>query len=207
MVSSHPEIKTFIRRLWPLGFSPSNPVQLLQRAFTVTLQNTTMAQRSFRISIGNQPALANGQPDPQGQASLLQFSLQTSLDVTIGAQSSIARALFIQSANRSASVIVNAQEITAPSGALVLGGLSGFVIFNPDPSVPQILDPDNFGFTNPAILSAETHNPGIANPGIANPGIANPSVVTSLNPGIANPGIANPTIADPGIANPGIANE
>jgi len=216
----------------PLGFLPNNPAQLLQRAFTVTLRNTTTSQRTFRISIGNQPALANGQPDPQGQASLLQFSLQTSLDVTIGAQSSIARALFIQSANRSASVTVNAQEITAPSGALVLGGLSGFVIFNPDPSVPQILDPDNFGFTNPAILSAETHNPGIANPGIANPGIANPgianpgianpgianpgianpgianpSVVTSLNPGIANPGIANPTIADPGIANPGIANE
>src|SRR5215467_9084353 len=216
----------------PLGFLPNNPAQLLQRAFTVTLRNTTTSQRTFRISIGNQPALANGQPDPQGQASLLQFSLQTSLDVTIGAQSSIARALFIQSANRSASGTVNAQEITAPSGALVLGGLSGFVIFNPDPSVPQILDPDNFGFTNPAILSAETHNPGIANPGIANPGIANPgianpgianpgianpgianpgianpSVVTSLNPGIANPGIANPTIADPGIANPGIANE
>jgi len=216
----------------PLGFSPANPAQLLQRAFTVTLQNTTMAQRSFRISMGNQPALANGQLDPHGQASLLQFSLQTSLDVTIGAQSSIARAVFIQSANPTASVTVNAQEITAPNGTPVPGGLTGFVVFNPDPNAPQILDPDNFGFANPAILTAETHNPGIANPGIANPGIANPgianpgianpgianpgianpgianpSVVTALNPGIANPGIANPTIADPGIANPGIANQ
>ncbi len=216
----------------PLGFLPSNPAQLLQRAFTVILRNTTTSLRSFRISIANQPALANGQPDPQGQASLLQFSLQTSLDVTIAPQSSIARAVFIQSANPAATVTVNAQEITAPNGALVLGGLSGFVVFNPDPNAPQILNPDSFGFANPTILSAETHNPGIANPGIANPGIANPgianpgianpgianpgianpgianpAVVTSLNPGIANPGIANPTIADTTIANPGIANQ
>ena len=216
----------------PLGFQPNNPAQLLQRAFTIILGNTTATQRTFRISIGNQPALANGQPDPQGQASLLQFSLQTSLDVTIGAQSSIARAVFIQSANPSASVTVNAQEITAPNGALVAGGLSGFVIFNPDPNAPQILDPDNFGFANPAILSAETHNPAIANPAIANPAIANPAianpaianpaianpaianpaianpaVVTSLNPAIANPAIANPAIANPAIANPAIANQ
>src|SRR6266478_6524103 len=172
----------------PLGFDPSNPSQLLQRAFTVTLRNTTTAQRTFRISIANQPALANGQLDPRGQASLLQFSLQTSLDVTVGAQASISRAVFIQSSNPSASVTVNAQEITAPSGTLVPGGLQGLVTFNPDPSAPQLLNPDNFGFTNPAILSAETHNPSIANQSIANPSIANPS--------IANPSIANQSVTD-----------
>lgn len=185
----------------PLGFQPNNPAQLLQRAFTVTLANTTTTTRSFRITIANQPMLANGQLDPQGQASLLQFSLQTSLDVTVGGQSSIARAVFIQSANPVASVTVNAQEITAPSGALVAGGLQGFVIFNPDPNAPQILNPDNLGFQNPAILSAETHNPSIANPSIANPSIANPSIA---NPSIANPSIANPSIANPSIANPAI---
>src|SRR5215467_3918596 len=183
----------------PLGFSPANPAQLLQRAFTMTLRNTTTTQRSFRISIGNQPALANGQPDLQGQASLLQFSLQTSLDVTIGAQSSIARAVFIQSANPSASVTVNAQEITAPNGSLVLGGLTGFVTFNPDPNAPQILNPDNLGLTNPAILSAETHNPSIGNPSIGNPSIGNPSII---NPSIGNPAIANPAIGNPSIGNP-----
>ena len=216
----------------PLGFSAANPTQLLQRAFTVTLRNTTTLQRSFRISIGNQPALANGQPDPQGQASLLQFSLQTALDVAIPPQSSVARAVFVQSANPTASVTVNAQEITAPGGLLISGGLQGFISFNPDPAAPLLLDPDNFGFTNPAILSAETHNPAIANPAIANPAIANPAianpaianpaianpaianpaianpaVVTSLNPAIANPAIANPAIANPAIANPAIANQ
>src|SRR5215472_14704788 len=185
----------------PLGFQPANPAQLLQRAFTMTLRNTTTTQRSFGISISNQPALANGQPDPQGQASLLQFSLQTSLDVTIGAQSSIARAVFIQSANPSASVTVNAQEITAPNGSLVLGGLTGFVTFNPDPNAPQILDPDNLGFTNPAILSAETHNPAIGNPAIGNPAIGNPAII---NPAIGNPAIGNPAIGNPAIANPAV---
>jgi len=216
----------------PLGFSPANPAQLLQRAFTVTLRNTTTTQRSFRISVGNQPALANGQQDPQGQASLLQFSLQTSLDVTIGAQSGIARALFVQSANPSASVTVNVQEVTAPNGALVLGGLSGFVVFNPDPNAPQILDPDNLGFSNPAILSAETHNPAIGNPAIGNPAIGNSAIinpaignpaignpaignpaignaafVVSLNPAIGNPAIGNPAIGNPAIGNPAIGNQ
>ncbi|HEY6943493.1 MAG TPA: putative Ig domain-containing protein [Candidatus Acidoferrum sp.] len=183
----------------PLGFSPSNPAQLLQRAFTVTLRNTTTVLRTFRVSIGNQPALANGQSDPQGQASLLQFSLQTSLDVTIGPQSSIARPVFIQSANPTATVTVNAQEITAPNGALVPGGLTGFVVFNPDPNAPQILNPDNFGFANPAILFAETHNPSIGNPSIGNPSIGNPSII---NPSIGNPSIGNPSIGNPSIGNP-----
>ena len=216
----------------PLGFSAANPTQLLQRAFAVTLRNTTTLQRSFRITIGNQPSLANGQPDPQGQASLLQNSLQTTLDVTIPAQSSIARAVFIQSANPTASVAVNAQEINAPNGTLISGGVQGFVTFNPDPSAPLLLDPDNLGFSNPTILSVETHNPAIANPAIANPAIANPAianpaianpaianpaianpaianpaVVAALNPAIANPAIANPAIANPAIANPAIANQ
>jgi hypothetical protein len=183
----------------PLGFSPSNPAELLQRAFTVTLRNTTTMPRSFRISIGNQPALANGQPDPQGQASLLQFSLLTSLDVTIGPQSSVARAVFIESANSVASVTVNAQEITAPNGSPVPGGLTGFVTFDPDPNAPQLLDPDNFGFANPTILSAETHNPAIGNPAIGNPAIGNPAII---NPAIGNPAIGNPAIGNPAIGNP-----
>lgn len=216
----------------PLGFSPSNPAQLLQRAFTATLRNTTMSARTFRISIANQPALANGQPDPQGLASLLQFGPQPTLDVTVAPQSSIARAVFIQSANPVASVTVNAQEITAPGGTIISGGLQGFVTFNPDPASPAILDPDNFGFTNPTVLSAETHfpaignpaignpaignpaiinpaigNPAIGNPAIGNPAIGNPAVVTSLNPAIGNPAIGNPAIGNPAIGNPAIGNQ
>jgi len=44
----------------PLGFvvPATTPPQLLQRAFEITLRNTSTLQRSFRITIGNQPALA-----------------------------------------------------------------------------------------------------------------------------------------------------
>ncbi len=219
-----------------LGFSPSNPTQLLQRAFTVTLRNTTSVQRTFRILVGNQPALANGQPDPAGQASLLQFSLQTSLDVNIAPNTSVARAVFIQSANPTASVAINVQEIGAPGGSVVAGGLAGSVTLNPDPSAPAIQDPDSFGFVNPTISTSEIHNPiigaptiitppvgnssilapaitnpaitnpAITNPAITNPAITNPGLLSALNPAITNPAITNPAITNPAITNPAITN-
>src|SRR6185312_6978753 len=65
----------------PLGTIP-NQAALLTRMFAVTVQNTTAQERSFRITIVNQPKLANGNPDPSGSASLLQFSLATTEDVT-----------------------------------------------------------------------------------------------------------------------------
>jgi hypothetical protein len=219
-----------------LGFSPGNPAQLLQRAFTVTLRNTTPTLRTFRILIGNQPALANGQPDPSGQASLLQFSLQTSLDVSIASNTSVARAIFAQSANPTASVAINVQEISAPGGSVVANGLAGSVTLNPDPSAPAIQDPDSFGFANPTISTTEIHNPiignptiitppvgnssilapaitnpaitnpAITNPAITNPAITNPSMLSALNPAITNPAITNPAITNPAITNPAITN-
>ncbi len=219
-----------------LGLSPSNPTQLLQRAFTVTLRNTTSVLRNFRILVGNQPALANGQPDTAGQASLLQFSLQTFLDVSIASNTSVARAVFVMSANPTASVTINVQEISAPGGSVVPGGLTGSVTLNPDPNAPAIQDPDSFGFTNPTISTTEIHNPiigsptiitppvgtsailaqaitnqaitnpAITNPAITNPAITNPSMLTALNPAITNPAITNPAITNPAITNPAITN-
>ncbi|OLD70751.1 MAG: hypothetical protein AUI45_03705 [Acidobacteria bacterium 13_1_40CM_2_56_11] len=219
-----------------LGSSPSNPGQLLQRAFAVTLRNTTPTQRSFRILVGNQPALANGQPDTGGQASLLQFSLQTSLDVSIASNTGVARAVFVQSANPTASVTINVQEINAPGGSIVAGGLTGSITLNPDPNAPAIQDPDSFGFANPTISTTEIHNPiigsptiitppvgtsailapaitnpaitnpAITNPAITNPAITNPSMLTALNPAITNPAITNPAITNPAITNPAITN-
>jgi len=219
-----------------LGFSPSNPGQLLQRAFTVTLRNTSSIQRNFRILVGNQPALANGQLDPGGQASLLQFSLQTSLDVSIASNASVARAIFVQAANPTASVTINIQEISAPGGSVVAGGLTGSVTLNPDPNAPAIQDPDSFGFANPTISTTEIHNPimgtptiitppvgnssilapaitnpaitnpAITNPAITNPAITNPALLSALNPAITNPAITNPAITNPAITNPAITN-
>src|SRR5262249_43091381 len=180
-----------------------------------------------RITVANQPLRANGSPDPSGQASLQQFTLVTIEDVTIGPLSGISRPVFVTSSNPAASITVNVQEITAPGGTLVSGGLQGTSVLNPDPTAPGIIDPENPAIANPAIANAEVYNPAIANPAIANPAIANPaiinpaianpaianpaianpSIVAALNPAIANPAIANPAIANPAIANPAIANQ
>lgn len=210
-----------------LGFIP-NTTTLLQRMFAVTVQNTTGAEKSFRITIANQPLLANGTPDPSGSASLQQFGpVVTFEDVTVSAGAGISRPIFVQSTNPTASVTVNVQEITSPGGTLVSNGLQASTTLNPDPTAPAIIDPDNPAIANPAIANAEVYNPAIANPAIANPAIANPAIanpaianpaianpaianpaiVAALNPAIANPAIANPAIANPAIANPAIANQ
>ena len=212
----------------PLGTIP-NQAALLTRMFAISVQNTTVQEKSFRITVTNQPQLANGSPDPNGSASLQQFSLVTTEDVTVGPLNGISRPVFVRSNNTVASITVNVQEITAPGGSLVSGGLQGTTVLNPDPTAPAILDPAiaNPAIANPAIANAEVYNPAIANPAIANPAIANPAIlnpaianpamanpaianpaiVAALNPAIANPAIANPAIANPAIANPAIANQ
>jgi hypothetical protein len=210
-----------------LGFI-ANTTTLLLRMFAVTVQNTTTLEKSFRITIANQPLLGNGTPDPSGSASLQQFGpVVTFEDVTISAGAGVSRPIFVQSTNPTASVTVNVQEITAPGGTFVSNGLQASTTLNPDPTAPAIIDPDNPAIANPAIANAEVYNPAIANPAIANPAIANPAIanpaianpaianpaianpaiVAALNPAIANPAIANPAIANPAIANPAIANQ
>ena len=211
----------------PLGFLP-NTTTLFLRTFTVTVQNTSGEQKSFRLTINNQPALANGSPDPAGSASFLQFGpLTTTLDVTAGGLSGVARPVFVKSSNTRASITVAVQEITAPGGAVVAGGLKGSTILNPDPTSPTIIDPENPAIGNPAIGNAEVYNPAIGNPAIGNPAIGNtaiinpaignpaignpaignPAVVAALNPAIGNPAIGNPAIGNPAIGNPAIANQ
>jgi hypothetical protein len=180
-----------------LGFI-ANTTTLLERMFAVTVMNSTSLERSFRISIGNQPLLANGTVDPAGTASLQQFGpVMTTEDVTISGGAGVSRPVFVQSANATASITVNVQEITAPGGTLVSGGLQGSVTLNPDPTAPQIIDPDNPAILNPAILNAEVYNPAILNPAILNPAILNPAI---LNPAILNPAILNPAILNPDVS-------
>ncbi|HEU4416823.1 MAG TPA: putative Ig domain-containing protein, partial [Candidatus Angelobacter sp.] len=196
-----------------LGFIP-NTTTLLQRMFALTVLNTTTQERSFRITIANQPLLADGVTvDPAGSASLQQFGpLQTTEDVTISGQAGVSRPIFAQSANPTASVTVNVQEITAPGGTLVSGGLQASTTLNPDPTAPQIIDPETPTILNPTILNAEVYNPTILNPTILNPTILNPTILNpavsaALNPTILNPTILNPTILNPTILNPALADQ
>ena len=94
--------------------------------FALSVQNTTNLDKTFRITIANQPLLANGTVDPAGFASLEQFGpIVTTEDVTIPAQLAVSRPIFAQSANPTASVMVNVQEITSPGRYTGLRWLAG----------------------------------------------------------------------------------
>src|SRR5207249_4134050 len=113
-------------------------------------QNTRSIPGSFRVTIGNQPV--------GGQASLKQRSLLTTLDVIVGARSSISRPVHVTSSDSRASVTVNVQEITTPGGTLVPGGLQASAVINPDRTNPDTVDPDNAP-PGSSISSAESYNP------------------------------------------------
>ncbi len=129
---------------------------LLQRAFSIFLQNSTALTKSFRLTIAA--------PQPVGgQASFEQFgAATTTLDVTIGPRSTVSRIVFVTSTDRRAMVVINAAEISSPGGALVTNGLSGSVILNPDRTSPDLINDPNGGGD---IAVTELYNPDITTPG------------------------------------------
>ena len=203
--------------------SPQNSKPLstaVQRAFVVFVQNFTNFAKSFRLTIANQPQ--------GGTASFIQVPNTTplpsplpppitTLDVSIAAHSGIARSVFAISSNPTASITVNVAEISAPGGALVVGGLTSFVVLNPDGTVPPLVNPDGApagtdigsvevytpDISNPDISNANPSTPDISNPDISNPDISNPDI---SNPDISNPDISNPDISNPDLSNPDISN-
>ena len=218
-----------------LGFIPSSNA-LLQRAFPLYVRNNTNITRYFRLMINNQPLLANGSPDPQGQASFQQSGgIITQLDVTIPQFSNIARSVFVQSANPAASVNVSVFEITTiPNGVPTNSSLNGSLTFNPDPNAPQIINPDGLPPQDPPINLAEAYTPTISpvlitnpmtndtvlSPLVTNPAIKgnypeqNPAIKgnTDINPAIKgnvtlNTALNDSTIYDSSIANAAIQNQ
>ncbi len=178
--------------------SPLNgSVVPFQRAFPVVAQNVTALPINVRFSIGNQPT--------GGNASFLQYSILTTVDVTIPGLSSVSRSVFVTSTNPSASVTVNVTQLNAIGGTTVPNGLTAATVLNPDITNPAITNPaiTNPAITNPAITNYEVTNPAITNPAITNPAITNPAIT---NPAITNPAITNPAITNPAITNPAITN-
>ena len=171
-----------------------------QRAFPVTVWNTTGLTKTFRLTVANQP--------PGGRATFTQsrtatLSMLLRLDVTIAPGSSISRTVFIQSTNPTAPVRVNVAEITGPNGSVVAGGLQTFIQLNADPTNPANPDVANAEVYNPDVANPDVANPDVANPDVANPDVANPDVA---NPDVANPGVSNIVVANPDVANPDVAN-
>jgi sugar lactone lactonase YvrE len=185
--------------------SPTNAKSLVSsqlKAFVITLENTSGTSQTFRLTALNQPV--------GGRAVFSQTSTGplplTHVDIVVPAYSTVARSVFVSSTVPNAQVRIQSQQITAPGGTVIAGGLQSVIVLNADPTDPN-LNPNAGGASNeaytPTIAAPNIANPNIANPNIANPNIANPNIA---NPNIANPNIANPNIANPNIANPNIAN-
>jgi hypothetical protein len=190
----------------PLGNVPGTST-LLQRAFSVVVQNTSNAVKTFRLTIANQPLLANGSVDPLGQATFRQLPPTPTVivaDVPVNPLSSASSTVFVKSQNPTATVQVNVQEITQPGGPVVSGGLTGTAIINPDPTTPAIINPDNPSVGNPSVGNSEVYNPSVGNPSVGNPSVGN---ATLLNPSIGNPSVGNPSVGNPSVGNPSVGNQ
>jgi hypothetical protein len=182
----------------PLGTTTfNNAIVPFQRAFAVEAQNITGQQIFVRFSIANQPT--------GGSASFLQFSLLTTLDITIPQYSSVSRSVFVTSTNPLATITVNVAQITAIGGSVISNGLSASTVLNPDATNPNIQNPNigNPNIGNPNVQNAEVTDPNIGNSDVSNPNIQNPNIG---NPNVQNPNIQNPNVQNPNIGNPNIGN-
>jgi hypothetical protein len=192
----------------------------LQRSFIGLVQNFTNLDRSFRLSISNQPAggMASFLPVANNPVPPPPYSPTTTLDVTIAAHSGVVRPIFVLSSNPAASITLNVVEISGIGGTPVTGGLSSFALLNPDPTAPALVNPD--GNTAGSISTAEIYDANISNPNInanisnaniSNANISNPNVNANIsNANISNANISNPNInaniSNANISNPDIAS-
>ena len=181
---------------------------MLQRDLTVNVENLTTLSRTFRLTIASQPAggRASFVPAPNPPTGTLPAPTAT-LDVVIPANSSVARSVYALSTDPNAMIEVDVAEVNgAPGSQLKTNGLTGFVIFNSDPSAPTLVNPDNS--TAPPVTTVEVYNPNVTNPNVTNPNVTNPNVTNPnvTNPNVTNPNVTNPNVTNPNVTNPDLAN-
>jgi hypothetical protein len=192
----------------------------VQRGFVVLVQNQTSGRPSangpvnyFRLTIANQPT--NGfasfaqfvPPSPVPSPPFpttnngITFPLR-SVDVAIAPHTGVARTVFAVSTSPTANVLVNVNEIKGLGGAILTGGLSGFILLNADGTVPtNLVDPNGQTGSN-SITNVELYNPNVAAPNVAAPNVAAPNVAA---PNVAAPNVAAPNVAAPNVAAPNVA--
>ena len=181
----------------------------LQRAFVILVQNFTPVEKSFQLTIANQPRLANGAADPSGFASFVATSNPppavlpaptTQITVNIGPHNGITRPLFALSSNPTASLTVNVQEINA--SGIAPNGLSGFVVLNADGTVPGLIDPDNAP-TGTTIVGVEVYNPNVSSPNVSSPNVSSPNV---SSPNVSSPNVSSPNVSSPNVSSQSFTN-
>jgi hypothetical protein len=186
--------------------SPQDSKQLsttLQRAFVVFVQNFTNSDRIFRLVISSpQPpggfaSFVAGKNNPPNSPTPPN-PISTSLDVTVAAQSGVVRSVFAVSSQTAASITVTATEISGIGGNAVPGGLSSFVVLNPDPQNPALTNPDgapaSSDINTVEIYEPNLHTPNLHTDNITDPNLHTPNLHTDTIPaaGVANT-VATPT--------------
>ncbi len=204
-----------------LGYQPApNNTQLLQRAFSMYVRNANNAPLTIRLQT-SQPA--------GGQSSFQQFGgVIRTLDVTVAPLSNIARSVFAQSTIVTDSFAVQAFQIDGIGGQPTTNGLNSTITFNPDPSAPQIINPDGLPQQDPSIAAGEVYTPTIGsvflttpltNSSVLSPYVPNPAIKTNypaqnpaiktntdINPAIKTNTALNTALNDPAVYNSSVAN-
>ena len=193
--------------------SVSKPNGTIQRAHVVWVSNNENTAQTYTLTIDNQP------PDGQefGRASFLQVpvapftfpydetnGLLTEIDVTIDANSTTARTVYVTSNDPDPKIGVSVSGGSVVFGTIELNG----DVLSPDVQNPDVQNPD---VQNPDIQNAEVHNPDVQNvvitrvknPDVQNPDVQNPDV---QNPDVQNPDVQNPDVQNPDIQNPDVQN-
>ena len=183
----------------------------VQRAFVILVQNFTSVEKSFRLTIANQPQLANGSPDPSGFASFVATSnppasplpaATTQLDVAVGPHNGITRPVFALSGNPTASITINVQEISAAGGNPSPNGLSSFLVLNADGTVPGLIDPDGAP-AGTTIVGVEVYNPNVSSPNVSSPNVSSPNV---SSPNVSSPNVSSPNVSSPNVSSQSFTN-
>jgi len=165
------------------NIKPLDPTR--KRAFTVTLQNLTSQDRTFRMTVSSpNGAVASFYPD----------GAQIPLEVTIGARLGAAKPVFATAPTVAATIVVNVVEITGPGGGDVSPNpLQGSVVLNPEGSAALLVQPDNA----PPLADGEIYTPSLSLINISN---TNPFInISNANQNI---NISNPTTGAINISNP-----
>ena len=188
--------------------SASKPAGTLERAYVVVASNLTQLDRTFTMTIANQPPDAS--PPGTGRASFRQDdpSVPTEgcsdgaqcrvLVFTIPRASSVARTVYVRSTTARPRITVQVQENGGDN-------LNGSVILNPSPNVPEV----EGDATLPDLLAYELYQPDILPrestiyySGVVNPDITPVSINTTQFPRVEYPRVEYPRVEYPRVEYP-----
>jgi hypothetical protein len=176
----------------------------IQRAYVISVKNTSDYKKHVRLKIINQP--------PGWEASFFQFEVppgfySDQLDVSIAPHSSITRPVFVTSSDFYASVTIEVLEID-DIGSPIESHI-GYIDLNSDPANPEIENPPDWEGED--IRDYENHNINIEHTSIVNltnVNLVNPDIniehVNLTNPSLNHINIEHINIEHINLTNPNL---